>query len=81
MRVYGKVEVILDKEEEKRIARESFYAALKKCGYDWGPSYFINDNKVYVTKTYSGSHTWSTEDFKRDATETDRLLVQLLMSL
>jgi hypothetical protein len=81
MRVYGRVEVILDKEEEKRIARESFYAALKKCGYDWGPSHFIHNDKVYVTKTYSGSHTWSTEDFKRDATETDRLLVQLLMSL
>lgn len=81
MRVYGRVDVILDKEEEKRIARESFYAALKKCGYDWGPSHFINDNKVYVTEAYSGSHTWSTEDFKRVATETDRLLVQLLMSL
>jgi hypothetical protein len=81
MKIKGEIIVEIGEMERMRIARESFYAALKKCGYDWGPSHFIHDDKVYVTKIYSGSHTWSTEDFKRDATETDRLLVQLLMSL
>lgn len=81
MKIKGEISIEINEAEQSKIARESFYAALKKCGYDWSDSHFIHDGKVYVTMTYSGSHTWSTEDFKRDATETDRLLVQLLMSL
>jgi hypothetical protein len=81
MKIKGETIVEIGESERMRIARESFYTALKKCGYDWSCSHFIRDAKVYVTQTYTSSHTWSTDEFKRDATETDLFIVELLKSL
>jgi hypothetical protein len=49
--------------------------------FDWKLSYSIDDGKVMETVEYCGSHCWTDKEFRRDATEEDRLIDQLIKKI